>query len=134
MQVPRWSVASLSLLAVLLAAGLALSQGTKPIRLPGGRAIEVRGEVVETGCYLRDGARGEGHRACAVQCLKNGGQLSIVEDDTGELYPLAGATPASDPSAAAREHVAAHVLARGLLFERAGSRVLVVAELVRLGP
>ena len=105
-----------------------------PQRIPGGETVEVRGEVVELGCYLRDGARGEGHRACALACLKNGGQLAIVQDETGTLYPLSGATPASDPSAAARQHVAAHVVVSGQLFERNGGRALVVEELTRLGP
>jgi hypothetical protein len=120
--------------AAALAATIALAGAQEPQPIPGGRAVEVRGEVVETSCYLRDGSRGEGHRACALVCLKNGGQLGIVEDGTGALYPLAGATPASDGSAPARQHVAAHVVVRGQVFERAGSRVLVVEELTRLGP
>jgi hypothetical protein len=124
----------LALVALAALGGPALPEPDAPRRLAGGRTVEVRGEVVETSCYLRDGSRGEGHRACALTCLKNGGQLGIVEDDTGALYPLAGATPASDPSAAAREHIAAHVRVVGQLFERAGSRVLVVEELSRLGP
>ncbi len=98
-----------------------------------GHEIELRGEVVEVGCYLRDGSRGEAHKPCALTCLKNGGQLGIVEDGTGVLYPLAGAQPATDPSAAAREQIAAHVAARGRVYERAGSRVLVVEALERLG-
>lgn len=122
------------LAAALLAVASLAAADEPPKHIPGGRDVEIRGEVVELGCYLRDGSRGEGHRACAQTCLKNGGQLGIVADDTGELYPLAGSTPASDPSAAARQHVAAHVAVRGELFERAGSRVLVVEELNRLGP
>jgi len=120
--------------AAAVAATIAHAGAQEPKRIPGGRVVEIRGEVVETSCFLRDGSRGEGHRACALACLKNGGQLGIVEDHTGALYPLAGATPASDGSAPARQHVAAHVVVRGQVFERAGSRVLVVDELTRLGP
>lgn len=119
--------------AILLAAPFADAQDA-PKRIPGGQSVEIRGEVVELGCYLRDGSRGEGHRTCALACLKNGGQLAIVQDETGTLYPLAGATPASDPSAAARQHVAAHVVVRGQLFERNGGRALVVEGLERLSP
>ncbi len=117
----------------ILAAPPAIAQDA-PRRIPGGTSVEIRGEVVELGCYLRDGARGEGHRACAMACLKNGGQLALVQDETGTLYPFAGATPASDPNAAAQQHVAAHVVVRGQVFERNGGRVLVVDELTRLGP
>ena len=119
--------------------------GSFCLALPGGHAkdeprgvrpghpIEVRGEVVEVGCYLRDGSRGEGHKACALTCLKNGGQLGIVEDGTGVLYPLAGGQPATDPSAAVREQIAEHVAVRGRVYERAGSRVLVAEEVERIG-
>jgi hypothetical protein len=128
------SLLPLLISAVLGVAASAVVAQDAPKRIPGGESVELRGEVVELGCYLRDGARGEGHRACAMACLKNGGQLGLVQDDTGALYPFAGATPASDPSAAARQHVAAHVVVRGQLFERNGGRVLVVEELTRLGP
>ncbi len=99
-----------------------------------GRPVEIRGEVVEVGCFLRDGMRGESHKSCALACLKNGGQLGIVEDGTGRLFALAGAHPGSDPSAGVREQIAAHVAARGRLYEKAGSRILVLETVERLDP
>lgn len=98
-----------------------------------GRLADLQGEIVEVGCYLRDGHRGEAHKGCALACLQNGGQLGLLEDDSGVLYPLAGAHPASDPSAAARELIAARVTVRGRVHERAGSRVLVIEEIEALG-
>lgn len=120
--------------ACTLLCAVAVAAQDAPKRIPGGESVELRGEVVELGCYLRDGARGEGHRACAMACVKNGGQLALVQDETGNLYPFAGPTPASDPNAAARQHVAAHVFVRGQVFERNGGRVLVVEEMTRLNP
>ena len=118
-------------LFLLAAVGSAIAEdpprGVRP-----GRDTIVRGEVVEVSCYLRDGRRGESHKPCALTCLKNGGQLGIVEDDSGTLYPLAGAAPATDPSAALREHIAEHVAVRGRVYERAGGRVLVADDVERL--
>lgn len=118
--------------AVAIFADRPVRSAEEPRAVRPGRAIELRGEVVEIGCYLRDGSRGEGHKACALTCLKHGGQLGIVEDGSGTLYPLAGKEPATDPSAAVREQIAAHVAVRGRLYERAGSRVLVVEAVEHL--
>jgi hypothetical protein len=128
----RRRLASAGAALLLLVTALRVAADEPPKGIPGGQLVEIHGEVVELSCYLRDGSRGEGHRACAQVCLKNGGQLAIVEDDSGALYPLAGSTPASDPSASARQLVAAHVVVHGQVFERAGSRVLVVEEINRL--
>ena len=119
-------------IGVSLAAAPARSAESTPRGVRPGNPIELRGEVVEVGCYLRDGSRGEGHKACALTCLKNGGQLGIVEDGTGVLYPLARAAPATDPSAAVREQIAEHVAVRGRVYQRAGSRVLVVDDVERI--
>ncbi|HZR80674.1 MAG TPA: hypothetical protein VFD92_06230 [Candidatus Binatia bacterium] len=108
------------------------SAGPEPPALVLGRAIEIRGEVVDLEGYLRDGRRGEAHRAAALASIARGGSLAIVEDDTGTLYPLAGDTPASDPSAAVRDFVAQHVAVTGRVYERARGRVLVVERVQRL--
>ncbi|MBM4266682.1 MAG: hypothetical protein FJ144_08735 [Deltaproteobacteria bacterium] len=123
------SVATLVLAATIStrAADEEPPRGVRP-----GRDVEMRGELVEIGCYLRDGSRGLGHKTCALTCLKNGGRLAFLEDDTSTLYPLAGSTPASDPSTAVREDIAAHVSVHGRVYERAGSRVLVIEKVDRL--
>ncbi len=43
------------------------------------------GEVVDVSCYLGHGAKGEGHKACAVSCAKAGGALGILTSK-GMLY------------------------------------------------
>jgi hypothetical protein len=95
-------------------------------------ALEVRGEVVSLDCYLRDGKRGEAHRACALAALAHGGSLALVADDSGDVFLLAGDTPASDPSTAVRDLIAQHVLVSGKLYERARARVLVPSTVQRL--
>lgn len=125
---------ALGLLASGLAKRSALAVPTpEPAPVVNGREIELRGEVVELDCYVREGKRGESQRACALPSLAHGGSLAIVADDSGTLYPLAGDTPASDPSAAVRDLLAQHVAVTGRLYERARGRVLVIDEVHRLG-
>ncbi|MBU6283099.1 hypothetical protein KGQ64_12730 [bacterium] len=97
-----------------------------------GASVEIRGEVVDLDCYLRDGSRGAGHKSCATACVAHGGSLAILEDDSGRLFPLAGDKVASDPSKPVRELVARHVLVRGRLWERNRGRVLVVDQVEAL--
>ncbi len=99
-----------------------------------GREREIIGEVVELGCYLRDGARGLGHRPCALTCSRAGAPLGIVEDDTDELYPAALRGPASDVRTLLEDHRAARVRTSGRVYERAGGRLFVVEHLERLSP
>jgi hypothetical protein len=96
------------------------------------REVVLEGEVVDLECFLRDGERGERHKACALTCRKNGGSLAIVEDKTGDLYPVAGKTAASDPGAAVAEFIGSRVSVRGELYERSGARILVVGHAERL--
>ena len=97
-----------------------------------GASVEIRGEVVDLDCYLRDGSRGAGHRGCATACVAHGGSLAILEDDGGRLYPLAGDKVASDPDKPVRELIARHVRVRGRLWERNRGRILVIDEVEAL--
>ncbi len=97
-----------------------------------GRPVSLHGEIVDLECFLRDGARGRRHRACALACRDRGASLALVEDGSGALYPIAGRTPASDPGEAVAHLIAERVSIEGRLYERAGARILVVEEAVPL--
>lgn len=120
------------LLAIAVLASAAEPDATHPLPLSPGREIALEGEVVDLECFLRDGSRGERHKSCALTCRKNGGSLAIVEDKTGDLYPVAGNTAASDPGAAVAEFIGTRVAVRGNLYERSGARILVVDHADRL--
>jgi hypothetical protein len=120
-----FAAAILSTAAVARGARTAGKAGAPAPRATGVK-VEIRGEVVDLDCYLRDGSRGEAHRSCATACVAHGGSLGILEDDTARLYPLAGDKVASDPNKPARELIAQHVVVRGRLWERNRGRVLVI--------
>jgi hypothetical protein len=104
----------------------------RPLPVSPSHEVTLDGEVVDFECYLRDGSRGERHKNCALTCRKNGGSLAIIQDQTGDLYPVAGNTAASDPGAAIAEFIGTRVAVRGQLYERAGARILVVEHAERL--
>ena len=55
---------------------------TTPVTAP----VTVRGEVVETGCFVIGNRRGPRHRQCAIASSRAGQDLGIVDQDTGILY------------------------------------------------
>lgn len=82
----------LSCALLLVLAGCAgPSEEVSPPRLPqvppAPEPGVLRGEVVEMGCYLRQGAKGPAHRACAQAWIKRGMPAGLLTE-TGELLLL----------------------------------------------
>ena len=48
--------------------------------------VTVKGEVIDTYCYALMGAKGEGHRQCAIDCVKAGIPAGLLEEGTGKVY------------------------------------------------
>jgi hypothetical protein len=74
----RKRIAFLTLAVLLIGAGgvaFALDQWTG------------QGEVVEIGCYKKNGATGEGHAGCAKKCLNGGAEMGLLMSD-GTLVKL----------------------------------------------
>ncbi len=84
------------------------------------KEVSVTGEVVDVACYLHQGARGEGHKDCAVGCAKAGGALGILAAD-GRLYvSLLPDDHKSGPNAILMDHVAHTVTAKGIVRSKGG--------------
>ena len=56
--------------------------------MAGGGEVEIKGELVDSLCYVAMAAKGSGHKQCAMDCAKAGIPISIVEDGTGKLYTV----------------------------------------------
>jgi hypothetical protein len=59
------------------------------------QSVTVKGEVIDTYCYALMGAKGEGHRQCAIDCVKAGIPAGVLEEGTGKVYVL---LPSKDKS------------------------------------
>jgi hypothetical protein len=66
------------------------------------KQVSVKGEVVDTVCYLTKGAKGPSHKACAQACLKGGNPAALLSE--GKLYMLL----ADHGNSAAMDQVKAH--------------------------
>lgn len=52
----------------------------------GVQEVTIKGELVDSLCYVAMAAKGPGHKQCAIECAKAGIPVSILEDGTGKLY------------------------------------------------
>lgn len=88
--------------------------------------VTVTGEVVDSACYIKSGARGESHRACAQKCGDAGIPLALVEDGTGAVIWIASVDDMETPNAKLRPFAGRRVTITGTWAERGGAKLLLL--------
>jgi hypothetical protein len=88
--------------------------------------VTVRGEIVDSKCYLgvMNPGQGKVHRDCAARCLSGGIPPIFVAGDTHETFLLVGLDGRALGRDALREFVAEPITIRGELLQQGGSRLL----------
>jgi hypothetical protein len=112
----------------------AASDGHGPAPVDAGREVVITGEVVESGCYVMAGRRGEEHRQCAIACARAAQPLAILEDKTGIVHLAIYDRAAAAPNDSLLEHVADRVEIRGTAIERGGITAILVKRVRSLSP
>ncbi len=111
-----------SLLLVLLASALAFSEGTP---------ITVKGYVLDSACAFTKNLKKPISTDCAIACAKAGSPLVILTD-AGDIYwPIADTTPSSGQNEKLLPYAGQMVTATGKVFQRNGSRALVIEKITR---
>lgn len=88
--------------------------------------VTLKGEIIDTYCYSMAGAKGEGHRQCAIDCIKAGAPAGLLEDSTNKVYVLLPNKDKSPLPPAVLDNVARKVSISGKMSESGGSRFLTV--------
>ena len=102
---------------------------TGPSPTPAGpRERVLRGEVVETGCFVIGGRRGEAHRRCALTCALAGETLGILDDETKLLFVVVQDLSAGPEQNPLLPWIAQKVEVRGLTIERGGVNGVIVRQ------
>src|SRR5713226_4010628 len=72
-----------------LGLGLVLAIGMAGVSLAaGGSAKSVTGNLEDGYCYGTMGAKGAGHKACAIKCASKGIPVTLIESGTEKSYIL----------------------------------------------
>lgn len=88
--------------------------------------VTVTGEIIDSACYIKSGARGESHRTCAQKCGDAGIPLALVEDGTGTVVWIASVDDMETPNAKLRPFAGRRVTIEGSWAERGGAKLLLL--------
>ncbi len=88
--------------------------------------VTVRGEVVDSVCFIKQGARGADHRDCAQTCADGGIPLALVEEGTDQLIWLASKAMMKGANEELKAHASHTVEITGEWAERGGAKILII--------
>ncbi len=75
----------------------ASAQSTKTKEMKGAaKEISITGEIIDQKCYITGmmGGKGEEHKQCAIDCIKGGLPVGLLEDKSEKVYTLVPKAPA----------------------------------------
>ena len=91
------------------------------------QSMVLTGEVVDTGCYLGHGARGEKHAECAAKCISGGMPMGLLTKENA-LYLLTLNHDNADPYNSLTGMAGKTVSVRGTVMEKSGMKAIDVAQ------
>jgi hypothetical protein len=111
----------LTLPVALLAAAVAAPGNGKP--------DTIKGYVLDSACAFTKNLKKPISPECAVSCAKAGSPLVILSDEGTIYWPISDATPSSGQNDKLLPFAGQKVTATGKVFERGGSRALVIDKI-----
>jgi hypothetical protein len=122
MRISAKFVVGVGVAAISLCASAVLLEGQQ-------KSVSVEGYVLDSACAFTKNLEKPISRECAVKCAKAGSQLVILSDDGAIYWPIAETTPATGQNAKLMEFAGGRVTAKGKLYDRGGSRALVIEQI-----
>ena len=89
-------------------------------------AITIKGELVDSLCYVGMAAKGSGHKQCAIDCAKAGIPISIVEEGTGKMYTVLPKEDKTGYPADVISKMGDKVTLKGDFYENGGNKYVAV--------
>ncbi len=93
------------------------------------KAVTVTGEIIDTYCYSLLGAKGAGHRPCAIECVQKGIPAGLLEDGSNKVYILLPNKEKSPLPKAVIDKMAQKVTITGKTYMVGGSQFLTIESI-----
>ncbi|GMR14228.1 MAG: hypothetical protein BMS9Abin29_2470 [Gemmatimonadota bacterium] len=121
-------IAGLGLALVLMAldGGEVAAQG---FSMGANEEVELTATVVDMSCKIVFNLSGEDHRMCSQMCADFGIPLGLLTDDGEFLLPVSSTMPGKGSNELLKPHAEHRVRIKGRVFERAGSRAIIIDDL-----
>jgi len=97
-----------------------------------GKAVIMKGYVLDSACAFTKNLDKPISRDCALACAKASSPLVILTDDGTIYWPISNTTPATGQNEKLLPFAGQKVTATGSVFERGGSRALVIDKIEAL--
>src|SRR5215510_11484420 len=94
-----------------------------------GKEITVKGYVLDSACAFTKGLQKPISADCATACAKAGSPLVILTANGTIYWPIADTTPSSSQNEKLLPFAGQKVTASGKVFERGGSRAMVIEKI-----
>src|SRR5499427_4482216 len=91
--------------------------------------VTVKGYVLDSACAFTKGLSKPISKQCATWCANAGSMLVILADDGTIYWPIADTTPSSGQNPKLLPFAGDRVIASGKVYERGGSKALVIEKL-----
>lgn len=98
----------------------------KDMGMASGQEVTIKGELVDSLCYVTMASTGSGHKQCAIDCAKAGIPVSFVEDGTGKLYTVLPSKDKTGYPESVISKMGDKVTLKGDLYEKGGNRYVAV--------
>jgi hypothetical protein len=94
------------------------------------KEVTVTGEIIDTKCYLTGmmGGRGEDHKQCAIDCIKGGLPVGIVENKTNKVYVVVPKPGTKGANEELLPYAAQTVKLTGTVVEKGGEKLFVYSK------
>lgn len=120
------------LLVVAAIAGVslcaALAEPNKAAKA-GSEATKISGEVIDSYCYIKMGAKGPGHAECAANCGKGGIPLALLEDGSDKVIWLAANKDMQGANEMLIPFAGKKVALTGHWYERGGGKIFAIDKI-----
>jgi hypothetical protein len=89
----------------------------------------VKGYVLDSACAFIKNLKKPISEECALACAEAGSPLVILADDGNIYWPISDSMPATGQNPRLMRFAGQRITASGGVFERGGSRALVIAQI-----